>query len=151
MLVSSSKLLGLLGLLIQIENFLWCKCTQSFLQPQTPSHLVEDLQDVIKQESDESGIVAEFQENGQPLLKKIKQEVNMGSFEKNNPTPLVPVGSLMCLAWALWNIMFHAIFSYKMQLRGTARLGSICMPPCNWEAKPLLFPSCLNRKGKDIL
>ncbi|XP_008820307.1 transcriptional activator Myb isoform X7 [Nannospalax galili] len=42
--------------------------------PQTPSHLVEDLQDVIKQESDESGIVAEFQENGQPLLKKIKQE-----------------------------------------------------------------------------
>lgn len=43
-----------------------------FLQPQTPSHLVEDLQDVIKQESDESGIVAEFQENGQPLLKKIK-------------------------------------------------------------------------------
>uniref|UniRef100_A0A8D2GWN7 Transcriptional activator Myb n=1 Tax=Urocitellus parryii TaxID=9999 RepID=A0A8D2GWN7_UROPR len=43
--------------------------------PQTSSHLVEDLQDVIKQESDESGIVAEFQENGPPLLKKIKQEV----------------------------------------------------------------------------
>uniref|UniRef100_A0A8D1L1G2 Transcriptional activator Myb n=1 Tax=Sus scrofa TaxID=9823 RepID=A0A8D1L1G2_PIG len=42
--------------------------------PQTPSHLVEDLQDVIKQETDESGIVAEFQENGPPLLKKIKQE-----------------------------------------------------------------------------
>nr|XP_021512375.1 transcriptional activator Myb isoform X5 [Meriones unguiculatus] len=42
--------------------------------PQTPSHLVEDLQDVIKQESDESGMVAEFQENGPPLLKKIKQE-----------------------------------------------------------------------------
>ncbi|KAM4817545.1 transcriptional activator Myb isoform X7 [Urocitellus parryii] len=42
--------------------------------PQTSSHLVEDLQDVIKQESDESGIVAEFQENGPPLLKKIKQE-----------------------------------------------------------------------------
>ncbi|XP_059129027.1 transcriptional activator Myb isoform X5 [Peromyscus eremicus] len=42
--------------------------------PQTPSHLVEDLQDVIKQESDESGVVAEFQENGPPLLKKIKQE-----------------------------------------------------------------------------
>nr|KAF6363311.1 MYB proto-oncogene, transcription factor [Pipistrellus kuhlii] len=41
--------------------------------PQTPSHLVEDLQDVIKQESDESGIVTEFQGNG-PLLKKIKQE-----------------------------------------------------------------------------
>ncbi|KAM6186561.1 transcriptional activator Myb isoform 7-T7 [Rhynchocyon petersi] len=42
--------------------------------PQTPSHLVEDIQDVIKQESDESGIVAEFQDNGPPLLKKIKQE-----------------------------------------------------------------------------
>uniref|UniRef100_A0A5F9DCT9 Transcriptional activator Myb n=1 Tax=Oryctolagus cuniculus TaxID=9986 RepID=A0A5F9DCT9_RABIT len=42
--------------------------------PQTPSHLVEDLQDVIKQESDESGIVAEFPEGGPPLLKKIKQE-----------------------------------------------------------------------------
>uniref|UniRef100_A0A8D2B224 Transcriptional activator Myb n=1 Tax=Sciurus vulgaris TaxID=55149 RepID=A0A8D2B224_SCIVU len=42
--------------------------------PQTPTHLVDDLQDVIKQESDESGIVAEFQENGPPLLKKIKQE-----------------------------------------------------------------------------
>lgn len=49
---------------------------------------------MIKQESDESGIVAEFQENGQPLLKKIKQEVNMGSFEKNNPAPLVPYGQL---------------------------------------------------------
>lgn len=36
---------------------------------------MEDLQDVIKQESDESGIVAEFQESGPPLLKKIKQEV----------------------------------------------------------------------------
>ncbi|XP_021076755.1 transcriptional activator Myb isoform X7 [Mus pahari] len=42
--------------------------------PQTPSHVVEDLPDVIKQESDESGIVAEFQESGPPLLKKIKQE-----------------------------------------------------------------------------
>uniref|UniRef100_A0A6I8NID3 Transcriptional activator Myb n=1 Tax=Ornithorhynchus anatinus TaxID=9258 RepID=A0A6I8NID3_ORNAN len=42
--------------------------------PQTPSHLVEDLQDVIKQESDESGIVPGFHENGPPLLKKIKQE-----------------------------------------------------------------------------
>ncbi|XP_006885024.1 PREDICTED: transcriptional activator Myb isoform X7 [Elephantulus edwardii] len=42
--------------------------------PQTPSHLVEDIQDVIKQESDESGMVAEFADNGLPLLKKIKQE-----------------------------------------------------------------------------
>lgn len=52
--------------------------------PQTPSHLVEDLQDVIKQESDESGIVAEFQENGQPLLKKIKQEVESPTDKAGN-------------------------------------------------------------------
>ncbi|XP_025239648.1 transcriptional activator Myb isoform X9 [Theropithecus gelada] len=52
--------------------------------PQTPSHLVEDLQDVIKQESDESGIVAEFQENGPPLLKKIKQEVESPTDKSGN-------------------------------------------------------------------
>uniref|UniRef100_A0A8C6FTY2 Transcriptional activator Myb n=1 Tax=Moschus moschiferus TaxID=68415 RepID=A0A8C6FTY2_MOSMO len=52
--------------------------------PQTPSHLVEDLQDVIKQESDESGIVAEFQENGHPLLKKIKQEVESPTDKAGN-------------------------------------------------------------------
>lgn len=82
MLVSVCKILGLVGLLVQAELFLWCKHVHSSLQPQTPSHLVEDLQDVIKQESDESGIVTEFQGNG-PLLKKIKQEVNSGSFERN--------------------------------------------------------------------
>lgn len=48
----------------------------SFFQPQTPTHLVEDLQDVIKQESEESAIVAGLHESGPPLLKKIKQEVN---------------------------------------------------------------------------
>ncbi|XP_019588366.1 transcriptional activator Myb isoform X3 [Rhinolophus sinicus] len=52
--------------------------------PQTPSHLVEDLQDVIKQESDESGIVTEFQENGPPLLKKIKQEVESPTDKAGN-------------------------------------------------------------------
>lgn len=52
--------------------------------PQTPSHVVEDLQDVIKQESDESGIVAEFQENGPPLLKKIKQEVDSPTEKAGN-------------------------------------------------------------------
>ncbi|XP_003790352.1 transcriptional activator Myb isoform X6 [Otolemur garnettii] len=55
--------------------------------PQTPSHLVEDLQDVIKQESDESGIVPEFQESGPPLLKKIKQEVE---------SPTDKAGSFFC-------------------------------------------------------
>ncbi|XP_035294992.1 transcriptional activator Myb isoform X7 [Cricetulus griseus] len=52
--------------------------------PQTPSHLVEDLQDVIKQEADESGIVAEFQESGPPLLKKIKQEVESPTDKAGN-------------------------------------------------------------------
>ncbi|KAM6186560.1 transcriptional activator Myb isoform 6-T6 [Rhynchocyon petersi] len=52
--------------------------------PQTPSHLVEDIQDVIKQESDESGIVAEFQDNGPPLLKKIKQEVESPTDKAGN-------------------------------------------------------------------
>uniref|UniRef100_A0A674HZ74 Transcriptional activator Myb n=1 Tax=Terrapene triunguis TaxID=2587831 RepID=A0A674HZ74_9SAUR len=42
--------------------------------PQTPTHLVEDLHDVIKQESDESGIVSGLHESGIPLVKKIKQE-----------------------------------------------------------------------------
>lgn len=49
----------------------------SSFQPQTPTHLVEDLQDVIKQESEESAIVAGLHESGPPLLKKIKQEVNL--------------------------------------------------------------------------
>ncbi|XP_062928284.1 transcriptional activator Myb isoform X4 [Mobula hypostoma] len=41
----------------------------------TPSHLAEDIQDVIKQETDENEIINSFHENGQPLLKKIKQEM----------------------------------------------------------------------------
>ncbi|XP_068933419.1 transcriptional activator Myb isoform X6 [Petaurus breviceps papuanus] len=52
--------------------------------PQTPSHLVEDLQDVIKQESDESGIVSGFRENGPPLLKKIKQEAESPTTKAEN-------------------------------------------------------------------
>ncbi|XP_006885022.1 PREDICTED: transcriptional activator Myb isoform X5 [Elephantulus edwardii] len=52
--------------------------------PQTPSHLVEDIQDVIKQESDESGMVAEFADNGLPLLKKIKQEVESPTDKAGN-------------------------------------------------------------------
>ncbi|XP_049643970.1 transcriptional activator Myb isoform X6 [Suncus etruscus] len=52
--------------------------------PHPPSHLVEDLHDVIKQESDESGIVSEFQENGSPLLKKIKQEVESPTDKTGN-------------------------------------------------------------------
>ncbi|XP_067882337.1 transcriptional activator Myb isoform X5 [Heterodontus francisci] len=41
----------------------------------TPSHLAEEAQDVIKQEANETTIINSLHENGQPLLKKIKQEV----------------------------------------------------------------------------
>ncbi|XP_027602455.1 transcriptional activator Myb isoform X3 [Pipra filicauda] len=75
--------------------------------PQTPTHLVEDLQDVIKQESEESAIVAGLHESGPPLLKKIKQEVESptdkaGNFfcsnhweEENLNTQLFTPGSAM--------------------------------------------------------
>nr|XP_020635326.1 transcriptional activator Myb isoform X3 [Pogona vitticeps] len=52
--------------------------------PPTPTHLVEDLQDVIKQESDESGIVSGLRESGSPLLKKIKQEVESPTGKAGN-------------------------------------------------------------------
>ncbi|XP_015267004.1 PREDICTED: transcriptional activator Myb [Gekko japonicus] len=52
--------------------------------PPTPSHLVDDLQDVIKQESDESGIVSGLRESGSPLLKKIKQEVESPTGKAGN-------------------------------------------------------------------
>uniref|UniRef100_A0A8C0H8A4 Transcriptional activator Myb n=1 Tax=Chelonoidis abingdonii TaxID=106734 RepID=A0A8C0H8A4_CHEAB len=52
--------------------------------PQTPTHLVEDLHDVIKQESDESGIVSGLHESGIPLVKKIKQEVRHKTFTWGN-------------------------------------------------------------------
>uniref|UniRef100_A0A8C6V5Q1 Transcriptional activator Myb n=1 Tax=Naja naja TaxID=35670 RepID=A0A8C6V5Q1_NAJNA len=52
--------------------------------PQTPAHLVDDLQDVIKQESDETGIVSSLCENGSPLLKKIKQEVDSPAGKAEN-------------------------------------------------------------------
>ncbi|KAM6127016.1 transcriptional activator Myb isoform 2-T2 [Pterocles gutturalis] len=52
--------------------------------PQTPTHLVEDLQDVIKQESEESAIVSGLHESGPPLLKKIKQEVESPTDKTGN-------------------------------------------------------------------
>uniref|UniRef100_A0A8B9TA21 Transcriptional activator Myb n=1 Tax=Anas platyrhynchos TaxID=8839 RepID=A0A8B9TA21_ANAPL len=52
--------------------------------PHTPTHLVEDLQDVIKQESEESAIVAGLHESGPPLLKKIKQEVESPTDKAGN-------------------------------------------------------------------
>ncbi|XP_053877281.1 transcriptional activator Myb isoform X7 [Malaclemys terrapin pileata] len=52
--------------------------------PQTPTHLVEDLHDVIKQESDESGVVSGLHESGIPLVKKIKQEVESPTGKAGN-------------------------------------------------------------------
>ncbi|XP_062980711.1 transcriptional activator Myb isoform X1 [Elgaria multicarinata webbii] len=52
--------------------------------PQTSTHLVDDLQDVIKQESDESSIVSGLRESGSPLLKKIKQEVESPTGKTGN-------------------------------------------------------------------
>uniref|UniRef100_A0A8D2L0J4 Transcriptional activator Myb n=1 Tax=Varanus komodoensis TaxID=61221 RepID=A0A8D2L0J4_VARKO len=52
--------------------------------PQTSTHLVDDLQDVIKQESDESSIVPGLCESGSPLLKKIKQEVESPTGKTGN-------------------------------------------------------------------
>ncbi|XP_030412230.1 transcriptional activator Myb isoform X7 [Gopherus evgoodei] len=52
--------------------------------PQTPTHLVEDLHNVIKQESDESGIVSGLHESGIPLVKKIKQEVESPTGKAGN-------------------------------------------------------------------
>ncbi|XP_040206411.1 transcriptional activator Myb isoform X1 [Rana temporaria] len=54
------------------------------LSHHTPSHLAEDLQEVIKQESDDSGIVAEFHETEEPVLKKIKQEVESPTHKMGN-------------------------------------------------------------------
>ncbi|KAM5164474.1 transcriptional activator Myb isoform 2-T2 [Mantella aurantiaca] len=54
------------------------------LSHHTPSHLAEDLQEVIKQESDESGIVHEFHDTEEPLLKKIKQEVESPTHKIEN-------------------------------------------------------------------
>ncbi|XP_042302486.1 transcriptional activator Myb isoform X2 [Sceloporus undulatus] len=52
--------------------------------PQTPTHLVDDLQDVIKQETDECGIASGLRENGSPLVKKIKQEVESPTGKAGN-------------------------------------------------------------------
>lgn len=77
---------------------------------------------MIKQESDESGIVAEFQDNGPPLLKKIKQEVNTRFFGRNNPAVFVPCGQLdvsggggrHCVTTPLFIKDFHIRCSYEV-------------------------------------
>ncbi|XP_041418892.1 transcriptional activator Myb-like isoform X4 [Xenopus laevis] len=50
----------------------------------TPLHLAEDIQEVIKQETDESGIVPEHCHTEGPLLKRIKQEVESPTHKFGN-------------------------------------------------------------------
>ncbi|KAH0622318.1 hypothetical protein JD844_024511, partial [Phrynosoma platyrhinos] len=76
----------------------------SVSHPQTPTHLVDDLQDVVKQETNESGIASGLHENGSPLVKKIKQEAkfweqsvihdtsNKGAYQRKDNTVGSPTG-----------------------------------------------------------
>ncbi|NP_001081768.2 transcriptional activator Myb [Xenopus laevis] len=50
----------------------------------TPLHLAEDIQEVIKQETDESGIVHDHCNTEEPLLKRIKQEVESPTHKVGN-------------------------------------------------------------------
>ncbi|CAI9586895.1 unnamed protein product [Staurois parvus] len=88
------------------------------LSHHTPSHLAEDLQEVIKQESDESGIVPEFHDTEEPLLKKIKQEVE---------SPTHKMGSVY---WEHDNLMAQ-LFTQHNILEDTPNLltSSLLMKP----------------------
>ncbi|XP_075059290.1 transcriptional activator Myb isoform X5 [Mixophyes fleayi] len=87
----------------------------------TPSHLAEDLQEVIKQESDESGIVPELQETDEPLLKKIKQEVE---------SPTYKVGNFFSSHWDNENLTAQ-LFTQQNVLEDTPNLltSSLLMKP----------------------
>ncbi|XP_078062307.1 transcriptional activator Myb isoform X2 [Mustelus asterias] len=56
----------------------------------TPSHLAEETRDIIKQEANETTIISSLHENGQPLLKKIKQEVESPDKKMRKFLPLAP-------------------------------------------------------------
>lgn len=104
---------------------------------------------MIKQESDESGIVTEFQGNG-PLLKKIKQEVSLRSFERNRLRMLFPLFLIDKSASSLWN---NTTFLTKVFIPEAVQIWgqTADMWPVIWGAKPLLSTSCLNKKhaGED--
>uniref|UniRef100_A0A803Y1V4 Transcriptional activator Myb n=1 Tax=Meleagris gallopavo TaxID=9103 RepID=A0A803Y1V4_MELGA len=61
--------------------------------PQTPTHLVEDLQDVIKQESEESAIVAGLHESG-PLFRCWVLSWCLSCFQVESPTD--KAGNFFC-------------------------------------------------------
>ncbi|KAM3932656.1 transcriptional activator Myb isoform 2-T2 [Leptodactylus fuscus] len=89
----------------------------------TPSHLAEDLQEVIKQEADESGIVPELQELEEPLLKKIKQEVE-------SPSPPHKVSHFFSSVWEQENLTAQ-LFTQHNILEDTPNLltSSLLMKP----------------------
>ncbi|XP_025068113.1 transcriptional activator Myb isoform X4 [Alligator sinensis] len=106
--------------------------------PQTPTHLVEDLQDVIKQESDESGIVSGLHENGPPLLKKIKQEVE---------SPTDKTGSFFCLNhWEGENLNAQ-LFTHTSAMEDVPNLltSSILKMPVSEEDSSLHRPFAVPR------
>uniref|UniRef100_A0ACB8GBP4 Uncharacterized protein n=1 Tax=Sphaerodactylus townsendi TaxID=933632 RepID=A0ACB8GBP4_9SAUR len=95
--------------------------------PQTPSHLVDNLQDVIKQESDESGIVSGLHENGSPLLKKIKQEVE---------SPTCKVGNFFCSNHWEGEGLNTQLFTYTSTVEDVPNLltsSGLKMPPSEEE------------------
>nr|XP_056708468.1 transcriptional activator Myb [Euleptes europaea] len=95
--------------------------------PQTPSHLVDDLQDVIKQESDESGIVSGLHENGSPLLKKIKQEVG---------SPTGKAGNFFCSNHWEGEGLNTQLFTYTSAVKDMPNLltsSGLKMPPSEEE------------------
>ncbi|XP_060095840.1 transcriptional activator Myb isoform X5 [Heteronotia binoei] len=95
--------------------------------PQTPSHLVDDLQDVIKQESDESGIVSGLCESGSPLLKKIKQEVE---------SPTGKVGNFFCSNHWEGEGLNTQLFTYTSAVEDIPNLltsSSLKIPPSEEE------------------
>ncbi|KAG8582803.1 hypothetical protein GDO81_008193 [Engystomops pustulosus] len=93
------------------------------LSHHTPSHLAEDLQEVIKQEADESGIVPELQEMEEPLLKKIKQEVE-------SPSPPHKVSHFFSSVWEQENLTAQ-LFTQQHIMEDTPNLltSSLLMKP----------------------
>ncbi|XP_066461903.1 transcriptional activator Myb isoform X2 [Eleutherodactylus coqui] len=89
----------------------------------TPSHLAEDLQEVIKQEADESGIVTELQDIEEPLLKKIKLEVE-------SPSPPHKGSHFFSTPWEQENLTAQ-LFTQQSILEDTPNLltSSLLMKP----------------------
>ncbi|XP_073527387.1 transcriptional activator Myb isoform X2 [Phyllobates terribilis] len=93
------------------------------LSHHTPSHLAEDLQEVIKQEAEESGIVPDLQEIEEPMLKKIKQEVE-------SPSPNHKVSHFFTSLWEQENLTAQ-LFTQQHILEDTPNLltSSLLMKP----------------------